>query len=115
MRKIRFENGSFYHVYNRGVDKRRIFMEDQDCSYFLYELSEFNNPTHVSNLKRTQVRGRASNQVCVCGFVEVVCYVLMPNHYHLILRQIKDKGISTVMHKIGTGYSMYFNKKYERK
>jgi putative transposase len=114
MRKIKFENGNFYHVYNRGVEKRQIFMDDQDYSYFLYELSEFNKPTHDFNLKRALVRGLASNKKCVGRFVEILCYVLMPNHYHLILRQVKDKGISTVMHRSGTGYTMYFNKKYER-
>jgi len=116
MKRVGFENGSFYHVYNRGVDKRRIFMDDQDYSYFLYELGEFNKPAHSTNLIRTlnkNVKGPTSH---INGeYADVCCYVLMPNHYHLILRQLKDNGISKLIQKLGTGYTMFFNKKYERK
>jgi putative transposase len=88
-------------------------MEEQDYSYFLYELHEFNKPVRTLNLKRSLDRGRTS--IRGDGLVEVCCYVLMPNHYHLILRQIKDNGISKLIQKLGTGYTMFFNKKYKRK
>ena len=115
MKRAGFENGSFYHVYNRGVEKRQIFMDDQDYSYFLYELGEFNKPAHSRNLLRalnTNVKGSTFhiNE----GLVDICCYVLMPNHYHLILRQRKDKGVIRIMQRLGTGYTMYFNIKYER-
>ncbi len=112
MKKVEFENGKFYHIYNRGVDKRQIFIDDQDYSYFLHEICEFNNLTQAFNLKRNLDRGPTSNSGD--GFVEINCFVLMPNHYHFIFKQTEDKGITRLMHKLGTGYAMYFNKKYKR-
>jgi putative transposase len=46
--------------------------------------------------------------------VEIIAFALMPNHYHLMLRQVQDDGIARFMQKLGTGYTMYFNKKYSR-
>jgi putative transposase len=119
MRKVIFANGEYYHVYNRGVDKRDVFLDENDHMRFLKNLREFNN-----NLIREE-RLRMQNDLksefdsdtesnSEKQFVEIIAYCLNPNHYHLILKQNLEKGIEKFMQKIGTGYTNYFNKKYER-
>jgi len=125
MRKIKLTKDCYYHIYNRGVDKRQIFMNDDDRYRFLHDLWEFNDINVVAPFIR-----RASKTV---GFlepyesngvlrtkkshekiVEIICYCLMPNHFHLLLKQNIDNGISLFMTKLGAGYANYFNTKYER-
>lgn len=103
-----FQNGEIYHIYNRGADKRVIFTDNQDFSRFANCLDEFNdiNPAlHWKYKSEVQPRTRV---------VEILAFCLMPNHYHLLLRQIKNAGITLFMRKIGTGYTMYFNEKNKR-
>jgi len=108
-----------YHIYNRGVEKRDVFMSDQDYVRFIHDLFEFNdiNPTHNLNYYFEQSMevglpkiGRGKRKL----FVELMAFCLMPNHYHLIARQKRDGGITEFMRKLGTGYTNYFNQKYER-
>jgi len=114
MRKITFENGKYYHVYNRGVEKRNIFRDDKDRFRFIHDLYEFNdiNPVEnnygvpVSVIQKNQKRRREL-------LVNILCFCLIPNHYHLILEQLVDNGISIFMQKLG-GYVYSFNLKYKR-
>jgi putative transposase len=92
-----FEN-VFYHIYNRGVDKRVVFEDEKDHIRFINKLLEFNQ-----------------NQDKEPIFVDVICFCLMPNHFHLILRPVAENGITDFMRRISTGYAMYFNHKYERR
>lgn len=46
--------------------------------------------------------------------IHIICYCLIPNHYHLLVKQVVDRGIEKIIHKVGTGYTNYFNKKYNR-
>ena len=96
-------------MFNRGSDKRKVFLNKDDYRRFLRGMYDFNdaNPTLDSRLVSTEVRPREK-------LVEVFCYCLMPNHFHFMLRQLRNGGITLFMRKLGTGYSMYFNKKYER-
>ncbi len=112
IKRIKFINNSFYHIFNRGVDKRIIYGDNRDRLYFLYELNNLNTSRTAQNLKRKLERGSTSFKKE--EYVEIVAFALMPNHYHIILKQIADKGISKYMHKLGTGYTMYFNKKNKR-
>lgn len=112
MRTVRFANGEFFHVYNRGVDKRTVFQNIADYRRFLRSLVEFNDLNHVfssSQISRPEIR-------CVkpIPLVRIVSYCLMPNHYHFVLEQLEDDGIPGFMHRIGTGYTNYFNKRNER-
>lgn len=110
MKKIdKFVNDEYYHIYNRGTDKREIFSRAGDFLRFLKSLKEFNTSTPA--WKKEIIRGLTSNDE---PFVEIVAFCLNPNHYHLILKQKQEKGITEFMRKIGTGYTMYFNKKYDR-
>ena len=121
MRNIRFVNEGIYHVYNRSVEKREIFVDDQDRFRFIHDLFEFNDEAPAVNLyyKRPLIQSyeakpRKIEQQKRKLLVEILAFVVMPNHFHLLLRQIKENGISNFMHKLGTGYAMYFNQKYER-
>lgn len=122
MRKINFANNHFYHIYNRGVDKRVIFQESGDYVRFIHYLYELNNIISTSNLSRSIViylneGGETSFIKSIKErqeLVKVICFCLMPNHFHLILEQLVEDGISKFMQKLGTAYSMYFNTKYKR-
>ncbi len=121
MKKPCFVDGHMYHVYNRGVEKRDVFLDEGDYSRFVHNLYEMNDRNPVRNVhyflnhKTDTVEARKlfSNQQRD-RLVDILVFTLMPNHFHLILRQVKEKGIVRFMQKLGTGYTMYFNKKYER-
>lgn len=116
-RKIQFITDEYYHVYNRGVDKRMIFSDAGDYSRFLTAMSDFNS----SMLREERLfRSRTpklefdSAPLFANELVEIVCYCLNPNHFHLIIKQKQDGGIVSFMQKIGTGYTNYFNIKQKR-
>mgnify|MGYP001606249509 FL=1 len=119
--------GDVFHVLNRGVDQRDIFLDDKDHFRFIHNLFEFNNTEPVLNLGYFLKRGQSidlRNQYIYKTtklrqprklIVEILAFCLMPNHFHLLLRQIQDGGITMFMRKLGIGYANYFNTKYERK
>jgi len=115
MRKEKFENGEIYHIYNRGVEKRNLFCDKKDYYRFVHNLFEFNDEKPVLNVgyyfkdntELIQVKSRKL-------LVEILVFCLMPNHFHLLLRQNIDNGITTFMRKLGTGYTNYFNQKHTR-
>lgn len=123
MRKIDFANNEYYHVYNRGVDKRKVFLDKSDYIRFLHNLYEFNNQKRApeySRIVKHNVRNvwsltpHIEKEKSRKKLVEIICFCLMPNHYHLILEQLVDDGISKFMHKLGTGYTNAFNLKRKR-
>ena len=109
-----FENG-FYHVYNRGVEKREIFVNEKDYQAFLGILKAYLEP----ELKRdkTILQGRALERIkkhSLADEVSLVSFCLMPNHFHLLLQQRFSNSITNLMRRVLTAYSMYFNGRYER-
>lgn len=110
-----FVNDHFYHVFNRGVNRQSIFLEDADYVRFVHNLYEMNdaNPTIDFRIAQT-IYGGPSSVNRRDPIVEILAWCLMPNHFHLMLRQRADGGIPLFMKKLGTGYAVYFNKKYER-
>lgn len=115
MRKISFSVGEYYHCYNRGTDKRKIFLTERDRMRFAVLLYVCNSqsPIHISNFESTPLldlfdlsRGEP--------LVAVGAWALMPNHFHILLKEIREGGISLFMQKLAIGYTMYFNKKSER-
>jgi len=112
MRKIQLVNGEYYHIYNRGVDKRQIFLNEKDYDKFYSTLREVNN--ELSYLKRRFHKSDLSFFDRQEHLVQIVAYSLLPNHFHLLLKQLKDKGIEKFVHKLCTSYATYFNKKYDR-
>ncbi len=124
-RKFRFANNEIYHVYNRGADKRMVFLNDHDYLRFLHGLFEFNTTEPAINLKsrfgrnphritKDLVARGAGRRAAPRRLVDVLIFALMPNHFHLLLQQRLENGLSDFMHKIGTGYTLYFNQKYKR-
>src|SRR3989338_7884056 len=111
-RQHTFSIGEYYHVYNRGVEKRDIFVDKKDRERF-HKLLYIANSTipfrfiEIEN-KSIEIINRGD------PIVAIGAYVLMPNHFHILAKEITQNGLSTFMKKIATGYSMYFNKKYER-
>ncbi len=117
MRKIKFANGEFYHIFNRGVDKRIIFTNQREMQRFFQSMDEFNTirPTggiyaNSLHFKKNNPRSRASRE----RLVNFVCYCLNPNHYHFILEQIADRGIEKFIHRLATGHTKYFNARHKR-
>jgi len=126
VRKIKFYKGNFYHIYNRGVEKRNIFKNDNDRWRFLQGLFMFNDEKTTANLlwQLEKTRGGVTfgvlrdflkmNSKKREPLVRISADCLMPNHFHLLIEEIKNGGISRFMHKLGVGYTKYFNSKYKR-
>lgn len=135
MRDFKFQTGEYYHIYNRGVEKRNIFCDEKDFLRFLTSMREFNRVDPIGSLyeQRTVLRAPVGLlEPCQIGsdsqtlrarrgllgssrpLVEFLCYSLANNHYHFILRQLVDNGISKFMLKLGMGYTNYFNTKNRR-
>lgn len=122
-RNVQFANDEFYHVVKRGVEQRTIFLDDEDRFRFINSLLVFNdaNPAPWSMRAFWSQRDPASlshplgtvDYKPKNPFVEIHAFALMDNHFHLLLRQIQENGISHFMNKLG-GYSYYFNKKHKR-
>ncbi|OGY41410.1 MAG: hypothetical protein A2Y67_02675 [Candidatus Buchananbacteria bacterium RBG_13_39_9] len=104
MRKVKFTNGEYYHIYNRGVDKRDVFLDEGDYIRFLKYIKEILSSEAKPFSRRLSLEGA----------VELICYCLNPNHFHFILRQLRENGISNFMHLLATSYTMFFNTKYHR-
>ncbi|NCQ54241.1 hypothetical protein GW791_02255, partial [Candidatus Saccharibacteria bacterium] len=97
---------TFYHVYARGHNKGLIFRDDEDYRVFLNLLKRYLDIIIINNSS-----GRPYANLY--GQIELNCYCLMPNHFHLLLYQINEHAMTQLMRFIMTGYSRYFNKKYE--
>jgi len=111
-RKEDFVVGSFYHIYNRGVDKKNIFRTDGDRKHFQRLLYTRNSSKRINSAR---VKGLPLHTIGRGDTItDVVAYCLMPNHFHLLLREKIDGGISVFMAKFSTAFSMYINTKYNR-
>ena len=101
-----------YHVYNRGVEGRNVFSDKVDYLRFIHNLFEFNDtaPAGKFSVKSEAKPPTMSREI----LVDILAYCLMPNHFHLMLREQNENGISKFMQKLGTGYTVYFNQKHER-
>jgi putative transposase len=116
-KKPPFAAGEIYHIYNRGVEKRTIFLEPSDYFRMVHDLYELNDENDTFNAHRCVNDGsikleKNNNKRKI--LVEILAFVLMPNHYHLVLRQVEENGVVKFMQKLGTGYTNYFNKKNDR-
>ncbi|HBB37004.1 MAG: hypothetical protein A2374_01900 [Candidatus Moranbacteria bacterium RIFOXYB1_FULL_44_23] len=124
MRKVQFIKDQYYHIFNRGIDKRKIFLDDFDYRRFLLSMRLMNDEQDglmirwrdhkktypkatVETFLRSDLRKRNP-------LVKIVCFSLLPNHYHFVLEQLAKNGIERFMQRVGIGFTMYFNKKYNR-
>jgi len=125
MRRAVFGVGEYYHVYNRGVEKRDVFMSRRDYERFLFDMYAMNDRRPFLNSQfhyrgLTSIERLAERRHARGGrhpwqkLVDIVCFCLLPNHFHFILRQAIEGGISLFMQKLGTAYTMYFNERNAR-
>lgn len=120
MKRPQLIDGEYYHVFNRGVEKRKIFTMKRDYERFMFDLFACNDEALLENstfyyrgstsiIRYIMKKGKSRRPI-----VSILCFCLMPNHYHLLLRQHGERGIPWFMQKLGTAYTMYFNTKHER-
>ncbi len=122
-RKNQFVNSEIYHIILRGIDDNLIFKNIDDYYRMIFSIYELNNTRPTTIQRQREARGRFKKENGGPSsiiderdkFVEILSFCFMPNHIHLLLRQIKDVGITKFMAKVGTGYAGYFNRKYNRK
>lgn len=130
-RKEQFETGRIYHVVLRGIDNNKLFKNIDDHYRGIFSIYEFNTVNSVEILKRRRDRARMKahfKKLQKAGgnptsaqldsrdkLVEILAFCLMPNHIHLLVKQLKEGGVIKFMKKFGGGYAKYFNKKYSRK
>jgi putative transposase len=117
MEKIRnFINGKIYHLYNRGVAKQKIFRDANDYQRLLDNFAYYLDAelkTRISMVDRKKLIEILSNKPKK-PMVSIISFCLMPNHFHLIVKQLKDGGISQFLKDALNSYSRYYNTKYER-
>ncbi|HBB36957.1 MAG: hypothetical protein UX02_C0002G0168 [Candidatus Moranbacteria bacterium GW2011_GWC1_45_18] len=118
MRKQPLDVNEYYHIYNRGVEKRKVFLSNRDYNRFLTSMKEFNQIDPIHSLYRHSQQERKQDvgvgHLRMEKLVEIICYCLNPNHFHLILKQSTEHGISEYMKRLGGGYTNYFNYHYKR-
>lgn len=118
------ENG-YYHIYNRGVEKRMIFMDSQDYSVFLSYLKEYLSPKNEQKLRDRlsdpetsyKEKDKIIKILSLNNFsdeITLIAYCLMPNHFHFFVKQKSSQSIHKFMQSFTTRYTMYFNKKHKR-
>jgi putative transposase len=99
---------SSYHIFNRGVDKKIIFHDDDDYRHFLGLIKRQLTEKPVFDKQNRQFYAN------FLGDIEVLAFALMPNHFHLLIHQASPDGIMRFMKSLLTSYSKYYNKKYKR-
>ena len=113
IRKTAFVENEFYHIYNRGVDKRPVFSDKNDLERFFLSMQEFNALKPIGSIFENSFNknkdGKNDPQL-----VQFIAFCLNPNHFHFILVQLEERGIEKFMHRLGTGYTKYFNERCSR-
>lgn len=106
-----------YHMLNRGVDKRIIFLDGQDRARFVHDMYEFNDTAPAANtwrrtpLEMFELRTRTLERERI---VDIHGWCLMGNHYHLLVSELQEGGLTLFSRKLNIGYAMYFNERYKR-
>lgn len=126
MRILRIAPGECYHIFNRAVSKQVIFHDLSDYSRFLFLILYFQAPVKILHIGRAVKEfrehiGQSSaltnvdeKEIVKQRTVELVAFCIMPNHFHLIVKELEEGGIATYMQRVLTAYSKYYNTKYEK-
>lgn len=112
-RIIPLVNDQFYHVYNRGVEKRRIFENRRTYTRFLQTINYYRlegpKPKFSNFIQYKSFEPNPDKKV-----VDIICYCLMPNHFHFLVKQLKEGGISEFISKLANSYTKFYNIKFDR-
>lgn len=125
MRYENFAENEHYHIFGRGVNKEKIFIDERDRVRFIFLMTHFQSPTRIYNIswyiESFIKKGSFSTKedrvkdILKKRSVELVAFALMPNHFHILVRNLEDGVLSVYMHRVLTAYSKYFNAKYNKK
>ncbi len=114
MRKHNFVIGEYYHIYNRGVDKRKTVLDQYDLYRFLKSMQEFNAIEPIGSIYELSfLKQKFGTPTTKSKLVSIIAYCINPNHFHFLITPLVEKGVEKFMQKIG-GYTRYFNEKYKR-
>ena len=112
IRKVNLVNDEYYHLFNRGNSKQKIFHDNEDYFHFMGLLFACNSEKNFRILslgvKESPYDFERGKQL-----VSIGSFCIMPNHFHILITQTEDGGISKFMQKLTTAYVMYYNKKYK--
>lgn len=117
-RSVPLVNNEYYHVYNRGVNKRKIFLEEHDYkraidTFEFYSLSSHTTRySYYSKFSPQDRKNYLKNHIE--AQVEIIAFALMPNHFHFLLTQVENNGISNFLRLFQNSYTRYFNTKHNR-
>ncbi|MFH0803883.1 MAG: transposase [Candidatus Tagabacteria bacterium] len=124
MRTVKIIPGEYYHIYNRSVNKQKIFLDERDWIRFLFLILYFQSPINFPQIGRSisyfvknrafDIKKEVVDKIIKNRYVELINFCIMPNHFHLTIREIKENGVSQYMQRILTAYTKYFNTKYGR-
>jgi len=122
MRREKIVIGEYYHIYNRGIHKKILFHDTSDHSRFLFLILYFQSLAQFPNIIRIISSYRKKNlfpvsftdtkNIIKSRSVELVSFCIMPNHFHLLMKEVKENGVAQYMHRVLGGYSRYYNNKY---
>lgn len=113
IRKTSFVPGEYYHIYNRGNSKQKIFLSKKDYERFI-ALLYGTNTNQRFNFFDVQKSGSVFSQKIEDPLVSIGAHCLMPNHFHVLVTPLSEGGLSKFMQKLSTAYSMYFNQTHKR-
>jgi putative transposase len=116
--------GEHYHIFNRGIEKKTIFHDDRDRARFLFYVLYFQSPDPIYHAARSvtgflkednfPILASRAEQIIKTRMVELVAFALMPNHFHLLVREVKEGGVSRYLQRIEGGFAKYSQAKYKQ-
>jgi|ERR1035437_582806 putative transposase len=121
MRNIKISPDEYYHIFNRGSNKQVIFYDKNDRLRFLFLVLYFQSDITFSNIGRSikefvqhRVLNKEAEEIVKKRTVELVAFCLMPNHFHLVVKNVEETGIANYMQRVQNSYTKYFNTKYKK-
>ncbi len=111
LRKVKFVKGEYYHIYNRGNSKKEIFHDKYDYFQFIKLMFICNNVNNIRIFNEVRY-GLNVFDKDIEKIVSIGAYCIMPNHFHILITEKTEGGISKFVQKLSTAYVMYYNKKY---
>lgn len=124
MRKMQFVPGEYYHICGRGTGKQELFLDMRDCARFLFLILYFQSSVTINNIgyivshfikhKRFKISKKTELGILKNRGVELILFAIMDNHFHLVVCELRDGGVSQYMQKVLMAYAKYFNAKYKK-